>query len=200
MTRTFPSAVDVAIVGSGPAGAAYARILSEQARARRSPSSRSGRCHRPAGPHVKNIADPEERPRPAAVGGPARPRHRRHTARSRTTTRPAAGAAGHLPAGRRLPAARRGRLPGAAMSSNVGGMGAHWTGACPRPGDERAHRVPARPRRAARRGRAAARRRPARVRRRAVRRRGARPAGRRAGRRPGRGPPGAADAAGGPPA
>jgi choline dehydrogenase-like flavoprotein len=25
-------------------------------------------------------------------------------------------------------------LPGAAMSSNVGGMGAHWTGACPRPG------------------------------------------------------------------
>lgn len=26
-------------------------------------------------------------------------------------------------------------LPAAAMSSNVGGMGAHWTGACPRPGD-----------------------------------------------------------------
>ena len=34
MTRTFPAAVDVAIVGSGPTGAAYARILSEQAPAR----------------------------------------------------------------------------------------------------------------------------------------------------------------------
>ena len=30
MTR-YPDAVDVAIVGSGPTGAAYARILSEQA-------------------------------------------------------------------------------------------------------------------------------------------------------------------------
>ena len=31
MTGRYPEAVDVAIVGSGPAGAAYARILSERA-------------------------------------------------------------------------------------------------------------------------------------------------------------------------
>ena len=29
--RIYPASVDVAIVGSGPAGATYARILSEQA-------------------------------------------------------------------------------------------------------------------------------------------------------------------------
>jgi 2-polyprenyl-6-methoxyphenol hydroxylase-like FAD-dependent oxidoreductase len=29
--RDYPDAVDVAIVGSGPTGAAYARILSERA-------------------------------------------------------------------------------------------------------------------------------------------------------------------------
>ncbi|MBF4635305.1 GMC family oxidoreductase N-terminal domain-containing protein [Agreia pratensis] len=37
-----------------------------------------------------------------------------------------------LPDGYRMPG--EDGLPGAAMSSNVGGMGAHWTGACPRPG------------------------------------------------------------------
>ena len=45
-------------------------------------------------------------------------------------------------------------IPSAAMSSNVGGMGAHWTCACPRPGRQRAHRLRGRARRAARRGRA----------------------------------------------
>ncbi|MFT4215160.1 MAG: GMC family oxidoreductase, partial [Microbacterium sp.] len=33
-----------------------------------------------------------------------------------------------------LPGGGEGGLPAAAFSSNVGGMGAHWTGACPRPG------------------------------------------------------------------
>ena len=43
-------------------------------------------------------------------------------------------------------------LPVAAMSSNVGGMAAHWTGACPRPGGSERIAFLARPRRAARRG------------------------------------------------
>ncbi|MBN9168957.1 MAG: choline dehydrogenase, partial [Microbacterium sp.] len=58
MTGRYPDAVDVAIVGSGPTGAAYARILSE-----RSPCATIAMFEvgptvsDPPGSHVKNIAD-----------------------------------------------------------------------------------------------------------------------------------------------
>lgn len=132
----YPEQVDVAIVGSGPTGAAVARILSE-----RSPQARVAMFEvgptvsAPAGAHVKNIADPQERaaaqrasegPGPGAetVSGPGAVKSGQRRARPGTFL---------LDAGYQLEG--EDGLPVAAMSSNVGGMAAHWTGACPRPND-----------------------------------------------------------------
>ena len=135
----YPEAVDVAIVGSGPTGAAYARILSEEAPGVTIAMFEVGpTVSDPPGAHVKNIEDPAAR-----------------AAAQRASEGPGAGAdtvdsPGAVKSGERR--ARPGTfllddgyafpgedgLPVAAMSTNVGGMSAHWTGACPRPGgDER---------------------------------------------------------------
>ena len=85
MTRAFPSGVDVAIVGSGPTGAAYARILSE-----RSPDATVALFEvgpaltDPPGMHVKNIADLDERLVAQRRSEGVRP----HTAHTRTHRRP----------------------------------------------------------------------------------------------------------------
>ncbi|WP_431929655.1 GMC oxidoreductase [Amycolatopsis tucumanensis] len=113
--RAFPGAVDVAIVGSGPCGAAYARILSETRSDLRLATFETGPLLAdPPGVHVKNIADPV-----------ARERAQR---RSEGPGGAACGRPGTFLLGGDA-------LPAAAMSSNVGGMGAHWTAACPRPGE-----------------------------------------------------------------
>jgi C-glycoside oxidase len=131
----YPDAVDVAIVGSGPTGATYARILSEEAPGLTIAMFEVGpTVSDPPGAHVKNIEDPDRR-----------------AAAQRASEGPGAGAAtvdspGAVKSGERR--ARPGTflmedgytfpgedgLPVAAMSSNVGGMSAHWTAACPRPG------------------------------------------------------------------
>lgn len=136
MTGRYPAAVDVAIVGSGPTGAAYARILTERAPEAVIAMFEVGpTVSDPPGAHVKNIADPDAR-----------------VAAQRASEGPGAGAEtvngpGAVKSGQRR--ARPGTfllddgfqvdgedgLPVAAMSSNVGGMSAHWTGACPRPND-----------------------------------------------------------------
>ncbi len=139
MTRTFPNGVDVAIVGSGPCGAAYARILSEQRPGATIAVFEVGPLLAdPPGTHVKNIVDPEERARAQRLSeGPA-------PQGAGTPTDTMVGYADEAPrlvrpgtfllsGGYQFPG--EDGLPGAAMSSNVGGMGAHWTGACPRPGD-----------------------------------------------------------------
>ncbi|MPY55635.1 GMC oxidoreductase [Streptomyces spongiae] len=140
MTRTFPQHVDVAVVGSGPCGAAYVRILSEQRPDLSIATFEAGPLLAdPPGSHVRNITDPAER----------------ESCQHRSEGPALAHAAS--PAGDREPDARLARpgtfllpsgyrqqdedgLPLAAMSSNVGGMGAHWTAACPRPGGS--ERVP----------------------------------------------------------
>ena len=62
MTRAFPPYVDVAIVGSGPTGAAYARILSERRPDATIALFEAGPVLTdPPGLHVKNIDDPDER-------------------------------------------------------------------------------------------------------------------------------------------
>lgn len=112
---------DVAIVGSGPVGTAIARELADADPELRIIVVEAGEAlDEPAGGHVRNIADPDRRadalarlPRGAdpVPGGMA--------------ARPGTALLG-------TPA-----MPNAAVSTNVGGMGAHWTAACPRPvGDE----------------------------------------------------------------
>jgi len=136
MSTRIPESADVVIVGSGPTGAAYARILSEQAPGARIVMLEVGPVvSDPPGAHVKNIEDPAARAQA-----------------QRASEGPGAGAAtvdgpGAVKAGDRR--ARPGTfllqdgfqtegedgLPVVAFSSNVGGMAAHWTGACPRPND-----------------------------------------------------------------
>jgi pyranose oxidase len=111
---------DVLVVGSGPVGTAVARELADLDVGLRVLVLEAGQAlGETAGGHVKNIADPEERdrllagvatgPGPLPGGTPARP-------------------------GTVLVGAEA--MPNAAMSTNVGGMGAHWTAACPRPVDD----------------------------------------------------------------
>lgn len=133
--RSYPDVVDVAIVGSGPTGAAYARILSERAPEAVVAMFEVGpTVSDPPGAHVKNIEDPALRAR-------AQQASQGLGASVDTVSSPAA-----VKSGQRV--ARAGTflledgyqqhgedgLPVAAMSSNVGGMAAHWTAACPRPG------------------------------------------------------------------
>ncbi|HKP07879.1 MAG TPA: GMC oxidoreductase [Microbacterium sp.] len=131
----YPASVDVAIVGSGPAGATYARILSEEAPDASIAMFEVGpTVSDPPGAHVKNIEDAGLRVR-------AQERSEGPGAGAATVNSPGAVKSGE----------RRARpgtylladgyqvdgedgLPVAAFSSNVGGMAAHWTGACPRPG------------------------------------------------------------------
>ena len=112
---------DVLIVGSGPVGTAIARELADSDAGLRIVVLEAGRA---LGRH----------------GRRARQEHRR-----RRGARPPARRS-WPPVPGRCPAARPARpgtvlvgaaaMPNAAMSTNVGGMGAHWTAACPRPVDD----------------------------------------------------------------
>jgi choline dehydrogenase-like flavoprotein len=136
MSRSFPPAVDVAIVGSGPNGAAYARVLTERAPGAAIAVFEVGPALTdPPGMHVKNIADLDERLVAQRRSEGLRP----HTATKEEAaytdpTKRVVRAGTHLlPDGFQQPG--EDGIPALAMSSNVGGMGAHWTCACPRPGD-----------------------------------------------------------------
>ncbi|MEU4419603.1 GMC family oxidoreductase [Actinoplanes sp. NPDC024001] len=111
------SRYDVVVVGSGPVGTATARELADRAPALRVLVLDAGQVLGDVpGGHVKNITDPG----PALAGlpsGAAPPP-------GATPARPGTALVG-------TPA-----MPNAAISTNVGGMGAHWTAACPRPGDD----------------------------------------------------------------
>ena len=136
--------VDVLIIGSGPVGATYARLLAEQAPGTSILLVDLGpRLTERAGQHVKNIAD--DRAREAAqvrAQGPFQQPYPLITVPERAE----AAKKGHLSMellarpGTHLVTPemadlRQNQMPASALSSNVGGMGAHWTCACPRPGN-----------------------------------------------------------------
>ena len=139
MSRTYPTAVDVVVVGSGPTGAAYARILSERAPGATLVTFEVGpQLADPPGGHVKNIVDTDERsaaqrasegPAPL-TGAVSTDTLDGYADEAPRMTRPGTFL---LAKGYKQPG--EDGLPNVAMSANVGGMGAHWTGACPRPGE-----------------------------------------------------------------
>lgn len=126
MSRQIPTRVDVAIVGSGPSGATFARILSEQRPDLQIVTFEVGPVVTdPPGAHVKNIVDPDARAE--AQRRSEGPRGTHHDGRLRR--------AGTFLLDEGFAFDGEDGVPSAAMSSNVGGMAAHWTAACPRPGE-----------------------------------------------------------------
>src|SRR5436309_7100162 len=118
--------LDALIVGSGPVGSAFARAVHERAPNAQILMLEAGPLltARP-GVHVKNIADAGERARAQLLSeGPG------------VEAVAATAAADGVPeAGRARPGTafvdRDNRaFPDGATSTNVGGMGAHWTCAC----------------------------------------------------------------------
>ncbi|NYE18221.1 GMC oxidoreductase [Microbacterium immunditiarum] len=129
----------VAIVGSGPIGSAYARTIIESDPDVRVVMFEAGpQLTAVPGESVRNIADPDEKARARKLSqGPQSGAHRESlglppgvvvegmfTAREGTHLLDFGGeGSAHAPT-----------FPAAAASTNVGGQGAHWTCAIPRPG------------------------------------------------------------------
>jgi hypothetical protein len=118
--------VDVLVVGSGPVGAAYARVISQlRPDARILMVERGPRLSARAGANLKNYLP----------GGALAGTDSSHSA----TAIPVVAASALARSGTELidPAGPRdGHMPAAAISTNVGGMGAHWSCATPPPGDD----------------------------------------------------------------
>ena len=128
----------IAIVGSGPIGSAYARVLVEQVPNARVVMFEAGPQLTPRpGESVRNIADPDEKARAREMSqGPQAGAFRESlgipsgtvtegmfTARQGTHLLDFGGAG----------SAHASAFPAAAAATNVGGQGAHWTCATPSP-------------------------------------------------------------------
>ncbi|MCP9765546.1 hypothetical protein EGI31_21635 [Lacihabitans soyangensis] len=144
---------DVLIIGSGPIGATYARIIAEHKPATKIVMIDLGpKISDKIGQHVKNITDLKtaETAQILSQGNKKEPYPmisvaERAAAVQRGDLRPEflARAGTHLVIDE-IADLQKNEMPALSLSSNLGGMGVHWTCACPRPGnDERIPFIPA---------------------------------------------------------
>ena len=134
---------DVVIVGSGPVGSTFARVITDSLPSARVLLVESGPLlAQPPGRHVKTIVDPVEREHAQlASQGPQQELGTfvgavmAAEAAARGEEQPIIARPGTWLVGPDAVQPGEQGMPAAAMSSNVGGMGAHWTCASPRPGD-----------------------------------------------------------------
>jgi hypothetical protein len=135
-----PKQVDVLIVGTGPVGATFSRMIHTLHPSAKILMADLGPqlTERP-GTNVRNIAERSAREQAQLRSqGPTKFPYSITNLDARTSgSDPCADISSLARPGTHLigeDAAQSG-MPAAAASSNVGGMGAHWTCACPRPGD-----------------------------------------------------------------
>lgn len=141
MTRNLQERFDVVIVGSGPTGAAYARTIMDAAPHASVLVVEAGPVVAdPPGLHTANIIDPAAREAAQiASQGPNRFAYPALTDEQRARETPEQRDESLL---QRPGLFRVGSgdiygdgFPAAQAANNVGGMGSHWFGACPRPSD-----------------------------------------------------------------
>jgi choline dehydrogenase-like flavoprotein len=131
----------ILIIGSGPVGSTFARVLWEKRRDAHILMVDAGpRLGNRLGLNVKNVSSAAERSAAQIRSqGPAQWSYPNLSIHERAAAKP--GDLGKLARpGTHLVTLDEDELsasgmPAAAMSTNVGGMGAHWTCACPRPGN-----------------------------------------------------------------
>lgn len=134
---------DILIIGSGPVGATYARMIAEQRPNANILMVEVGpKVSDKVGQHVKNIADPKAMEMAQILSqGPKKTPYPMISVAERAlavqrgelTADVLARAGTHLVLDQ-PEEIKANEMPSLSMSTNIGGMGIHWTCACPRPG------------------------------------------------------------------
>ena len=134
---------DILIIGSGPVGATFARILSKQKPNAKIMMIDAGpKVSDKIGQHVKNITDPKametaqilsQGPKKTAYPMISVAERAMAVQRGELSADILARAGTHLVLDQ-IEDIKSNEMPSISMSTNLGGMGIHWTCACPTPG------------------------------------------------------------------